>query len=99
MDEEEEEEGPAVIGSNGKPRSADVDLADPKTCRVRTWLEFPEGISWAPESLVVNGRKGRRVIGVLAQDKLRYRIFDLDSSSDASNTEDAGTDGSDEAMT
>ena len=91
--------GTEVTGSNGDPVLSDIDLADTENCESGTWLKFPEGISWAPERLVVNGRKGRRVIGILAQDKLRYRIFDLDnSSSDAPNAQDAGVDGSDQVM-
>lgn len=44
-----------------------------------------------PGSLEVNGRKGRRVICIISQDRLRYVLFDLDSS----HEED--TDGDDEA--
>ncbi|MCJ1390336.1 hypothetical protein MMC18_003195 [Xylographa bjoerkii] len=39
---------------------------------------FPGDPSWAPESIEVNGRKGRRAVCVVAQDRLHYRIFDLD---------------------
>ncbi|KAI9753556.1 MAG: hypothetical protein M4579_005098 [Chaenotheca gracillima] len=36
--------------------------------------------SFAPWKLEVNGRKGRRVICVFSKDKVRYRMFDMDSS-------------------
>ena len=62
------------------PHPSKVDLSDTKTCKACTWLKFPVGISWAPERLEVNGRKGKRVICVLAQDRLRYRVYDLDNS-------------------
>ena len=42
---------------------------------------FPAGPIWTPECIEINGRKGRRAVCVLAQDRLRYRVFDLDSSS------------------
>ncbi|MCJ1402966.1 hypothetical protein MMC11_006188 [Xylographa trunciseda] len=40
---------------------------------------FPSDSSWTPETIEVNGRKGRRAICVVAQDRTHYRIFDLDS--------------------
>ncbi|MCJ1379769.1 hypothetical protein MMC17_002872 [Xylographa soralifera] len=39
---------------------------------------FPSGSSWTPEIIEVNGRKGRRAICVVAQDRMHYRIYDLD---------------------
>ncbi|MCJ1284818.1 hypothetical protein MMC26_004155 [Xylographa opegraphella] len=39
---------------------------------------FPSGSSWTPERIEVNGRKGRRAVCVVAQDRTRYRIYDLD---------------------
>ena len=43
---------------------------------------FPVEDPWVPEHLYTNGRQGRRVVCVLAQDKLHYRIYDLESASD-----------------
>lgn len=40
---------------------------------------FPKGLEWAPEKIEINGRKGRRIICVLAKDKVNYRIYDIDS--------------------
>ncbi|MCJ1435652.1 hypothetical protein MMC27_005027 [Xylographa pallens] len=39
---------------------------------------FPSGSSWTPERIEVNGRKGRRAVCVVAQDRTHYRIYDLD---------------------
>ena len=39
---------------------------------------FPTGPAWTPERIEVNGRKGRRAICVVAQDRMHYRIYDLD---------------------
>ncbi len=69
-----------------------IDLSDAEQCRACTWREFPAGVSWAPERLEVNGRKGRRLICVLAQDKFHYRIYDLDNFSSAEEAEDVGSD-------
>lgn len=51
---------------------------------------FPEESASQPEKLEVNGRKGRRVVCVLDQDGLRYRVFDLDNSADTSRTNHSG---------
>lgn len=51
---------------------------------------FPKGLSWTPERLEVNGRKGRRVVCVVAQDKIHYRIFDLDTPQVSSSADDGG---------
>lgn len=73
-----------------------IDLSDPDVASAYTWQEFPEGVSWTPERMEINGRKGRRVICVLAQDRVHYRVYDLDSSS--GGEEDARAEGSDEVM-
>lgn len=75
-----------------------IDLSDAGQCRACTWHEFPAGVSWAPGRLEVNGRKGRRVICVLAKDNFHYRIYDLDNPSNAEEAEDVRTEGSDEIM-
>ena len=53
---------------------------------------FPEGPTWTPERMEINGRKGRRAICVLAQDALRYRVFDLDSTSNDEDVMDVTND-------
>lgn len=72
-----------------------IDLADPEHLRTYTWLEFPSGVSWTPERMEVNGRKGRRVICIVAQDNFHYRVYDLDS---ATETQELDPEGSDEVM-
>ena len=42
---------------------------------------FSAGLPFEVKRLEINGRKGRRVVCVVAQDMMRYRIFDLDSGS------------------
>lgn len=42
------------------------------------------------ERLEVNGRKGRRVVCCVAQDKMRYRIFDLDGGEEGGEEEEEG---------
>ncbi|KAL8831838.1 MAG: hypothetical protein Q9191_000627 [Dirinaria sp. TL-2023a] len=60
---------------------------------------FPAGATWAPERLQIGGRKGRRAVCVLAQDKLRYRVYDLHSSITDSGEEALPTDlGSEDAI-
>lgn len=54
---------------------------------------FPTGLAWTPERIEINGRRGRRIICVVAKDKTRYRIHDLDSLHE---TEQAREDRSDE---
>lgn len=39
---------------------------------------FAQGERFVPHKLVVNGRKGRRVVVVLAEDGKHYRVLDLD---------------------
>lgn len=43
-----------------------------------------------PARLEVNGRKGRRVVCILAEDNLHYRVFDLDSSSRDGQADSSG---------
>ena len=51
---------------------------------------FPKESASQPDKLEVNGRKGRRVVCVLDQDGLRYRVFDLDSSTDTTHKNYSG---------
>ena len=78
LGEQDEERTEAEVSDFHSP---DIDISVPEKCEACTWQIFPPGISWAPEKVEVNGRKGRRVICVLAQDRLHYRVYDLDSSS------------------
>ena len=68
-------------GKSDRDHLSRLDLTNPLHYEACTWLQFPLGASWVPESIEVNGRKGRRVVCVLAQDRVHYRIFDLDSHS------------------
>lgn len=75
-----------------------IDLSAPDMASAYTWLEFPEGAFWTPERMEINGRKNRRVICVLAQDRVHYRVYDLDSSSGNEGARDTRMEGSDEIM-
>lgn len=48
--------------------------------------------SQAIERIEVNGRKGRRVVCVVTQDHLRYRVFDLESIQAEGGAEGEGMD-------
>ena len=87
-----------IMGGNSTPQPSKVDLTRPETLEACTWIEFPAGITWAPEKMEINGRKGRRVICVLAQDKLHYRIFDLDGSPSIEDANAIGAGKGDEIM-
>ena len=82
----------------GNDDHSSIDLAAPNVASTYTWQELREGISWTPERIEINGRKGRRVICVLAQDRFHYRVYDLDSASGGEGYQDTMTEGSDEVM-
>jgi anaphase-promoting complex subunit 4 len=59
---------------------------------------------FTPLKLVVNGRKGRRVIAVLGSDRKHYRVLDMDftktgrKAEESSGSEDEGTQDEDVEM-
>ena len=55
-----------------------MDLSRTDTMKRYIQHTFHSGPSSAPESIEVNGRKGRRAICVVTEDRTHYRIFDLD---------------------
>ena len=73
--------------SRGSDRSAfdptldsnDLDLSSAEAKRPYIRHSFDEALFRKPARLEVNGRKGRRVVCVVFDDKIRYRIFDLDN--------------------
>ncbi len=67
-----------------------IDLRRLSDVSVHTVHRFPPGRMWTPRSLEINGRKGRRMICVLAEDKLHYRQFDVDSPDAVHNTTSGG---------
>ena len=54
-----------------------IDLARPSPLLRHS---FPKDPGWSPERMEINGRDGRRAVCVLAQDALRYRVYELDSA-------------------
>ena len=83
---------------DGNDDHSSIHLPGPDIASEYTWLEFPEGVSWTPERIEVNGRKGRRAICVLAQDRFHYRVYDLDIPLGGDEIRDVGTDDSDAIM-
>ena len=77
-------------GSTHHQRDGDagIDLSDPRQASEHTWLEFAAGGSWTPQCVELNGRKGRRAACVLAQDRFRYRVYDMDSRGGAAESQD-----------
>ena len=69
--------------------SPGIDLTDQKCMEKFVQHVFPTGLAWTPERIEINGRRGRRIICVVAKDKTRYRIHDLDSPHEAEEAEDA----------
>ncbi|KAI4248912.1 MAG: hypothetical protein L6R40_000924 [Gallowayella cf. fulva] len=56
-----------------------IDLTKPNEVSLHAVHQFPAGKMWTPQKLEINGRKGRRMVCVLAEDRHHYRQFDLDS--------------------
>lgn len=75
-----------------------VDLSDQKYMDQFVLHKFPTGLSWFPERIEINGRKGRRIICVVAKDNMRYRIHDLDTLHEAEESEENRNDETDLAM-
>ncbi|KAL9602386.1 MAG: hypothetical protein Q9179_002543 [Wetmoreana sp. 5 TL-2023] len=71
--------GQEDFDSRGAAETCGINLKDPTDIANHTVHRFPVGKTWTPQSLEVNGRKGRRMICVLAEDNLHYRQYDLDS--------------------
>lgn len=69
-----------------------IDFSDHEQVKTHLWHEFPQGVCWTPDRIDVNGRKGRRVVCVFAQDKFHYRIYDLDGSNEVEEMQDGEDD-------
>lgn len=88
-------------------KSSNIDAAastlelDPSAAEAAHFVQhnFSVGPMWIPESIEINGRKGRRAICVLAQDRLRYRVYDLDSSTPEEGTPSVSESDGDAVMT
>ena len=66
-----------TIDMENIPSRISIDLAHPSPLLLHS---FPNDPAWRPERMEINGRHGRRAVCVLAQDSLRYRVYDLDST-------------------
>lgn len=65
------------------------NVDDSSENRIQIRHTFPHGSEWAPEKIEINGRKGRRIICVLAKDKINYRIYDMDTANEPDSRSDA----------
>lgn len=85
----EASQGKSVAGiAKGYPDiAASLDLENSEHMPELTRHIFPAGVSWAPEKMDINGRKGRRVMCIVAQDKKSYRIYDVDRNPDLEERE------------
>jgi anaphase-promoting complex subunit 4 len=57
-----------------------IDLEDASVRRQYVRHIFPRDPKRVPMKMDVNGRKGRRVVCILYEDRLHYSVFDLDSN-------------------
>ncbi|KAL8759268.1 MAG: hypothetical protein Q9199_000881 [Rusavskia elegans] len=80
--------------------SHEIDLRRLSDIAIHTVHRFPPGKMWTPQRLEINGRKGRRTICVLAEDRIHYRQFDVDSldTGHGSTPRGGGTEDLDVAM-
>lgn len=67
-----------LVGSLWESRASSIDFSNADQIEKCTWMPFPGGVSWTPQQVEANGRKGRRAACVLAEDSLHYRVYDLD---------------------
>ena len=65
--------------STGSQAPPFVNLAKLEALDQYTWMKFPAVASWTPQKLELNGRKGRRVVCIFAEDGHHFRVYDLDS--------------------
>jgi len=86
------------VAESAKSLTASLNLQNSEQAAQHTRHTFPPGVSWAPEKMDINGRKGRRVICIVAQDKKRYRMYDVDSNPDVEEPEDGRDSEGDENM-
>ncbi|KAF3041164.1 hypothetical protein E8E12_009334 [Didymella heteroderae] len=67
-----------LLPAGAPPPSAQETQTSPEQVQTYTIHVFARGERFVPHKLVVNGRKGRRVVVVLAEDGKHYRVLDLD---------------------
>ncbi|KAJ4333232.1 hypothetical protein N0V87_007788 [Didymella glomerata] len=67
-----------LLPSGAPPSPVQETPISPEQVRNHTIHQFAPGERFVPYKLVVNGRKGRRVVFVLAEDGKHYRVLDLD---------------------
>ena len=91
--------GKSTVTKQFASAPSDLDLSNAETMKHYVKHTFPEGPSWTPERLEVNGRKGRRAVCVVAEDRIHYRIFDIDTpKAEGEVGQDAMTEDSEMAM-
>ena len=82
--------GTTTHAANQPSGAAHLDISSDDEVKQFIQHTFPDGPSWTPQRLEVNGRKGRRAACVVAEDRIHYRIFDIDSAMAEADVEEDG---------
>lgn len=64
--------------SNNVDAEPTLDLSDKEVLKSYVRHTFANNPSSVPSKLEVNGRKGRRALCVIAEDKIHYQVLDID---------------------
>ena len=86
---------PYAKDTNATPQpkgAAHLDLSNEGEIKQYIQHTFPDGPSWTPQRLEVNGRKGRRAACVVPEDRIRYRIFDIEALTAGADMDEEGQD-------
>jgi anaphase-promoting complex subunit 4 len=91
-DEAQDENGLTYSQVSSAESSSDLgpelDLSDESRLEPYITHVFDEKPPWSPAQVEANGRSGRRALCIVASDRLRYRVFDLDNELDVSQALD-----------
>ena len=102
---------PAISGTDGptyarvehKPRSSaqkqemTCDFSNPQVLQRFQRHAFPMKAAWAPSTLELNGREGRRAICIFSKDRSHFRVFGLDQRPENGEVFDTGHASEDES--
>ena len=65
-----------------------LDLSSSKLLKQYQRHKLPRNAPWDPEGIEINGREGRRAMCIFAKDRIHYRVFGLDSSTEKAVSSD-----------
>ncbi|KAL8838983.1 MAG: hypothetical protein Q9170_001913 [Blastenia crenularia] len=77
----------AEADRRGTHGNCEIDLTNPNDMAMYTVHRFAMGKAWAPRRLEVNSRKGRRIMAILAEDNVHYRLFDIDGNQESKSSD------------